>query len=76
MTPLPEFVEKTTIYRKNIASFFNLVPQFLFVYKIWLFLIFFNFWKRRLNEKNQMILKMTREKSIAFQKPWKFKIRF
>ena len=31
--PPLEFVEKTTIYRKNIARFFNLVPQLLFVCK-------------------------------------------
>ena len=58
MNPPLLFELKTTIYRQNVARFFNLVPQLLSFFVNFDFSYFFVFfeneqYQRRLNEENQ-----------------------
>ena len=58
LPPPLECVEETSIYRQNVARFFNLVPQLLSFFVNFDFSYFLYFFKnkqyqRRLNEENQ-----------------------
>ena len=66
------FELKTTIYRQNVARFFKLGPSTSFFFVNFDFSYFFVFFlKRAISTSTQrgksMILKMTREKSNAFE---------